>query len=219
MIEDLFLRWVVTTLFVITAPGCLYGIAAGRLSRAGIVGSSLHALMAIAMVVMAWPHGADIPTTGLLLASLLATASFAAVAVVRTERRRTNAYHAMMMLAMAWMYAAMRGGRQPASSDVAGASTHHHSSSMPGMDMPGMDMPGMDVPATETAHHATGTPLLSTGLNLLFTIGFAVAGAWWLLWLFARRRTEPLLSSGGHLGIAPRATMAAGMAIMCAVML
>lgn len=209
MIQDLLLRWIVTTLFVISATECVYGIAAGRRSWTGLVGNSLHALMAIAMAVMAWPRGADLPATGPLLFFLLAAAWFIALTLGRPGHRRANAYHAGMMLAMAWMYAVMNGGLLPASSDVASAGAHHGSVSMPGMNMP----------ATVAAPVATGTPPVLTGLNWFFTIAFAVAGAWWLLWLFVRRGTEPFPSSRVQFGIAAQVMMAAGMAIMFAVML
>ena len=127
MIQDLLLRWIVTTLFVISATECVYGIAAGRRSWTGLVGNSLHALMAIAMAVMAWPRGADLPATGPLLFFLLAAAWFIALTLGRPGHRRANAYHAGMMLAMAWMYAVMNGGLLPASSDVASAGAHHGS--------------------------------------------------------------------------------------------
>jgi hypothetical protein len=209
MIQDLSLRWTVTTLFVISAIECVYGIAASRHSWTGFVGNSLHALMAIAMAVMAWPRGADLPATGPLLFFLLATVWFIALTLGQPGHRRANVYHAVMMLAMAWMYAVMNGGLLPASSDVASAGAHHGSPSMPGMNMP----------VTDAAPVATGTPPVVIGLNWFFTIGFAVAGAWWLVWLFVRRGTEPFPSSRVRFGIAAQVMMAAGMAIMFAAML
>ena len=209
MIQDLFLRWIVTTLFVISATECVYGIATRRRSWTGFVGNSLHALMAIAMAAMAWPRGADLPATGPLLFFLLATVWFIALTLGRPGHRRTNVYHAVMMAAMAWMYAVMSGGLLPASSDAASAGGHHGSSAMPGMNMS----------VTVAAPDATGTPPVLTGLNWFFTIAFAGAGACWLLWLFVRRGTEPFPSSRVQFGIAAQVMMAAGMAIMFAVML
>jgi hypothetical protein len=209
VIQDLLLRWIVTTLFVISATECVYGIAAGRRSWTGFVGNSLDALMAIAMAVMAWPRGADLPATGPLLFFLLAAVWFIALTLCRPGHRRANVYHAVMMAAMAWMYAVMSGGLLPAWSDAASAGAHHGSVSMPGMNMP----------VTVAAPVATGTPPVLTGLNWFFTIAFAVAGAWWLLWLFVRRGTEPFPSSRVQFGIAAQVMMAAGMAIMFAVML
>jgi Domain of unknown function (DUF5134) len=209
VIHDLFLRWIVTAFFVISATEYVYGIAAGRHSWTGFVGNSLHALMAIAMAVMAWPRGADLPATGPLLFFLLASVWFIALTLGRPGHRRANVYHAVMMAAMAWMYAVMSGGVLPASSDAASAGGHHGSSAMPGMNMS----------VTFAAPDATGTPPVITGLNWFFTIGFAVAGACWLLWLFVRRGTEPFPSSRVQFGIAAQVMMAAGMAIMFAVML
>jgi hypothetical protein len=184
VIQDLFLRWIVTTLFVISAAECVHGIFSGRLSWTVVVGKSLHALMAIAMAVMAWPSGADLPTTGPLLFFLSATVWFVVITLGHPKHRHANLYHAMMMLAMAWMYTTMSG-----------------------------------MPAMTAAHGAIGTPSFITGLNWLFTIGFAVAGGWWLWWLFVRRRSKPVPSGGAQVGIAAQAVMAAGTAIMFAVML
>ena len=117
--------------------------------------------MAIAMAVMAWPRGADLPATGPLLFFLLATAWFIALTLGRPGHRRANVYHAVMMLAMAWMYAVMNGGLLPASSDVASAGAHHGSVSMPGMNMP------VTVAAPVRHRYATGI----TGLNWFFTMG------------------------------------------------
>ncbi|QRP50444.1 DUF5134 domain-containing protein [Amycolatopsis sp. FDAARGOS 1241] len=208
MIQDLLLRWIVTALFVISATERGYCIAAGRLPPTDLVGNSLQALMAIAMAVMAWPGGAGLAATGPLLFFLLAALWFLAVSVGRAKHRRANAYHVMMMLATAWMYAAMGGGLLPAPHDVASADGRHGSSSMPGMDMPAM----------ETAPGAGGTPPFFTGLNWLLTIAFAVAGAGWSWWLFVRRRTAPSPPGRVQAGIAAQAVMAAGMAIMFAVL-
>jgi hypothetical protein len=209
VIQDLFLRWVVTTLFVISAAECVYGIATSRHPWTGMVADLLHALMAIAMAVMAWPRGADLPTAGPLLFFLLATVWFTAFTLGHTGHRRGNVYHCVMMLAMAWMYAVMSGRLLPAASDVASAGSggHHGSSSMPGMNMPAVD----------ATPEASGTPPFIAGVNWLFTIGFAVAAAWWLLTFFVRRRTEPFPSGRVQVGIAAQVMMAAGMAIMFAV--
>ena len=58
MIQDMTLRWVVTLLFVFSAGVCVQAIVANRHSAANVVSHALHAIMAVAMAVMAWPRGA-----------------------------------------------------------------------------------------------------------------------------------------------------------------
>ncbi|WP_432850485.1 DUF5134 domain-containing protein [Amycolatopsis sp. CA-161197] len=209
MIHDPVLRWVLTALFALCAAERVHGIAVGRLPWQGVVGHSLHALMGLAMALTAWPPGAALPTTGFVLFSLLAALWFITSAARVAGHRRSNAYHALTMLAMAWMYTAMIVGPPPAPAALAG-----HGAPMPVMRMPGMHM--TDVPIVATT---TGTSPFITLLNWLLTIGSAVAGAWWLSELLARRRIKPLASSRAQLAIATQALMAAGMATMFAVMM
>ena len=58
MIQDIALRWCVTVLFLFSAAVCVRGMVTGRHSPRGAVSHALHAIMAIAMAVMAWPRGA-----------------------------------------------------------------------------------------------------------------------------------------------------------------
>src|ERR1700752_425528 len=136
MIADPVLRWIVTALFVISAAECVYALAAGRRSLTHTVGHLLHLVMAIAMAVMEWPRGAALPTTGPMLFFLAATVWFAAITLVESGHRTVNAYHASMMLAMAWMYAVMSGSLLPSpSAGLDGVGGHGMSSmaSMAGM--------------------------------------------------------------------------------------
>lgn len=64
MIHDLVLRWVVTGLFVLTAAECVLAIVGKRRPWAWVVSHGLHFVMALAMVMMAWPSGAQLPSTG-----------------------------------------------------------------------------------------------------------------------------------------------------------
>lgn len=215
MIQDLFLRAIVTALFVLCAAECVYAIATGRRMWTHIVGHSLHFVMAVAMAVMAWPRGAALPTTGPMVFFLLATVWFIVVTLVQAAFRGINAYYASMMLAMAWMYAVMSGGLLPKPSEGSGDGgapvAHHGSSAAP---MPGMDMPGPSgIPGT------VGEPLLITGLNWLCTVGFALAVVWGLYRCFVERKAEPSRPSYRFLGTVAQTMMAAGMAIMFAVML
>ena len=210
MIDDLFLRWIVTALFVLSAAECSYAIATGQRVWTHIVSQGLHLVMALAMVTMSWPWGMALPTTGPMLVFAMATLWFVALTLGHTGHRGINAYHAAMMLAMVWMYAVASGSLIPAPADGAaragGGGTHHP---MPGM--PGMEMPG----ATESA----GNIPLITGANWLCTVGFALAVAWWLYRYFVARKAEPSQPSHRFLGTIAQAMMAAGMALVFGTML
>lgn len=211
MIDDLFLRWIVTALFVLSAAECVYAIATGRRVWTHIVSQLLHLVMALAMVVMAWPRGMALPTTGPMLVFAVAALWFVALTLGHAGHRGINAYHAAMMLAMVWMYAAMSGSLLPVPSDgtsqAAGSGGHH---SMPGM--PGMEMPG-------AAAESTGNPPFITGITWLCTVGFALAVVWWLYRYFVVRKAEPSQPSHRFLGTIAQAMMAAGMAITFGAML
>jgi hypothetical protein len=202
MIDDLFLRWVVIALFVLSAAECAYAITTGRRQWTHTIGHLLHFVMAVAMAVMAWPRGAALPTTGPMMFFLLATIWFVVIALIQSGHRTINAYHASMMLAMVWMYAVMSGDLVPAPSEGAGhggGHAGHHASSMPGAS-------GMSDPAD---------PPFITGLNWVCAAGFALATVWWLYRCFVEREE----SSHRVLGITAQAMMAAGMAITFGVML
>ncbi|MGY4709954.1 DUF5134 domain-containing protein [Mycolicibacterium sp. CBM1] len=228
MIGDLTLRWVVTLLFVISAAECLFSLAVGHRRWPNVVGHVLHAVMAVAMAVMAWPWGADLPTVAPMVFFLLATAWFVGVTLTpqAAGHRIAGAYHALMMLAMAWMYAVMNGGLLPGqSSDAAsgsapaGGSGHagHAGMNMPGMDMGDMDMSGMDSP-TLPAGSGGGPAAYIATLNWVCTVGFAVAAVFWL-YRYLTVRMGHTRGNGHPLGILCQAMMAAGMAIMFGVML
>jgi hypothetical protein len=215
VIQDLTLRWVVTLLFVLSAAECMYAIATGHRRWPSVVSYSLHAIMAVAMAVMAWPWGADLPTVGPMVFFLIATVWFVAIAPsgAAAGHRIVTVYHALMMLAMAWMYAVMNGRLLPgqSSGSASGATAHHGGHA-------GMDMSGMG-----TAHHAAssgpGYPAWIATLNWVCAIGFAIAAVFWLYRYLGARISN---SSGDpvlHLGMLSQAMMAAGMAIMFGVML
>lgn len=194
MIADPALRWVVTVLFTLSAAECIYGIVVGRPRWwPAATCNVLHATMSIAMAVMAWPRGAALPTIPPMVFFLAATVWFVVV-VLRfsdsTGARIANSYHAVMMFAMAWMYAAMNG-------DV-----------LPG-NAPAESMHDM--------HMGPGYPTWVTAVNWLWTVGFAVAALVWLYRYFQARRDDPSLAS--HFGVLCQAMMALGMSIMFGVML
>ena len=224
MIQDLTLRWIVTLLFVVSAAECVYSLAAGRRSVTSIVGHSLHAIMAVAMAVMAWPSGAALPTRAPMVFFAAAAVWFAVIAIRDAAHRWGSGYHALMMLAMAWMYAAMGGLplRRTDSSD---------------MDMSGMDGPPADGGHGGHAGHgghgghgghaghsgagpaASATPEWVGVLNWVCAVGFAIATVVWIYRYIAARLRGSVESSGQQFGMLSRAMMAAGMAIMFGVML
>lgn len=194
MIDDLALRWVVTVLFTLSALECLYAIAVTHRRVPSVVGHGLHFVMAVAMAVMAWPRGAELPTTGPMVFFLLAAVWFAVMAsVAEPANRAVNVYHAAMMLAMAWMYAVMNGKVLPGQ---AVAHAHH-----------------------PHQHGAAATPTWISTINWLWTLGFTVAAIGWLYGYFAARKRTPGPMSPAHLGTLCQVLMAAGMAVMFGVML
>ncbi len=218
MIQDMTLRWVVTLLFVFSAGVYVQAIVANRHSGANVIGNSLHVIMAVAMAVMAWPRGAELPPRAPMVFFAVAAIWFAVIAVRNSASRWGSAYHALMMLAMAWMYAAMGGlalRRAPGPA---------------GMDMAGMDMAGHAGHAGHTGHaghgghsaagpSASATPEWVGVLNWVCTVGFAIATVFWIYRYIAARLGGSTRSTGQQFGILSQVTMAAGMAIMFAVML
>ena len=215
MINDLALRWIVTLMFLFSAAVCVSAIARNRHSTANLICHSLHAVMAIAMAVMAWPRGAELPTRAPMIFFFLAAVWFAVVTLRAGDHRLANAYHTLMMLAMAWMYAAMGG-----------LPLRQQAMSMPGMDMAGMaEAEGSGGHAGHAGHagHSTATHSGTEAatwvgtVNWLCTLFFAAAAAFW----FYRLVTARLRGSdaGSTVGILCQFAMAAGMAIMFGVML
>jgi len=209
MIQDVTLRWVVTVLFVVSAGVYTQAMVVNRQSGADVIGNSLHAIMAVAMAVMAWPRGAELPTRAPMIFFLAAALWFAVITVRSAGHRVANGYHVLMMLAMSWMYAAM-GGLKLRSGE---------SDSMSGM-------PGMEKSSGHAGHaghsgaggHGGSESLDWVGtLNWICAISFGVATVFWLYRLITAR----LQPSEPHetVGILCQLAMAAGMAIMFGVML
>lgn len=212
MIQDMTLRWVVTLLFAFSAVVCVRAIVAHRHSASTVIRNSLHAVMAIAMGLMAWPRGAELPTRTPMLFFAAAAVWFAVVALKAADHRADNVYHTLMMAAMAWMYADMGGLpllQATPPGDVATA----------GMEMPGM--PGMDAgnPGAVAGQPGMEAATWIAELNWLCTIGFAVAAMFWL-YRFITTQMWPSEKRIEHsVRILCQLAMAGGMAIMFAVML
>lgn len=237
MINDLLIRWLATGLFVFSgadyalsalsalpalpalpalstfsalpASSAFSGAPTVTQQRAwtSVVSNGLHLVMAIAMVVMLWPVGAALPTTGPAVFFLLAAGWFATLTALRAKTITALvgcSYHALMMLAMAWMYVAM--------SDQLLACPAAHQTMAPGTSMPGMHMSGTDMAAGATA------PGWVSAVNWFWLLAFAIAAIIWvIISVRARPRagTESWRSCLTHAG---RAMMAAGMAIAFAAM-
>ncbi|MEV0674544.1 DUF5134 domain-containing protein [Mycobacterium sp. NPDC050441] len=211
MIADLALRWVVTVLFALSAVECTYALVGSRGRLNAAVSQLLHLAMAVAMMVMAWPRGAELPTLGPMFFFLAAGLWFL-VSLLRSassEARLLNGYNAVMMVAMVWMYAVMNGNVLPRHGETIAAGSH---------DMDAMHMTGHDAGGPAMAmEHASLQPLWIPAVNWLVTIGFVIAATVWLYRYFAARQQSET-SPFSHFGTLCRAMMAAGMAIMFGVM-
>ncbi|MDO3400279.1 DUF5134 domain-containing protein [Mycolicibacterium neoaurum] len=221
MIADLTLRWVVTLLFAVAAAECTLTLVVARHNRAAAIGHSLHLLMAIAMAVMAWPRGAALPTTGPMVVFLFATVWFLAVAAVVSTTaagRLVNGYHAVMMFAMAWMYAVMNGSILPGHSTSASTGGGHGGGGHAGHA--GHGGGSTDMPAMEPSEGSDSVPSYIDVMNWFWTVAFAVAAAFWVYRYFVTRRAdEGATLNLVHFGTLCQAAMAAGMSIMFGVML
>jgi hypothetical protein len=200
MIHDIVLRWIVIGLFALTAVEYGVAVVTKRGPWTSAVNHALHFVMAIAMVVMAWPWSAQLPTTGPAVFFLLAGVSFVAMAVFAvptTAGRELYVYHGVMMLATAWMFAIMNGHLMPA-----------RSSTQPNMSMPGMDMSPMNMPASPAGNEP---PIWFGVVGWVGAAGFALAAIFWTYRYFIDRRRK--MTPRRSLGDLGQAMMAAGMAI------
>ena len=189
MIQDIFLRWIVTALFVLSAAECLFAIATGRRTWTRVVGRLLHFIMSVAMVVMAWPWGATLPTIGPLVFFLLAAVWFVALGLTDADHRVVNGYHALMMLAMSWMYAVMNGNLLPGQGGTARGTAR--SDIAPHRAWRAWTCRECDMSDTDIGRRCRGDPAWIDAINWLGTIGFAIAALWWLYRYFSLRKAEP----------------------------
>jgi hypothetical protein len=199
VIHDLVLRWLVTGLFVLSAAECVFAIITQRRPWTSVVSNGLHFVMAVAMVVMAWPWSAQLPTTEPAVFFLLAAVWFVTIAVVAaqtTAHRVLYGYHALMMLATAWMYPIMNGDLLPLRSNTKS-------------DMPMPSMPpttgGMSMPPSG------GAPVWFTAVGWFGTLSFAAAAVFWTYRYFIERHPEA--TRRRSLGSLCQAMMATGMTI------
>jgi len=197
MIHDIVLRWVVTGLSALSAAAWGFAILNRHRGWTEVVRFGLHFVMAIAMAVMVWPWGAQLPATGPAVFFSLATVWFVISALVPAETvplRTAYGYHALMMLAMAWMYTFIHGLLLPGHSSM-----HHHAD---------MDMAGKEAQASAEP------PGWVTAINWCWFIGFVVAAIFWTSGLGIKRADGSTHGWWRSLDVPAQTTMAAAMSIM-----
>lgn len=214
MIGDLALRWAVTVLFVASIAGFGYLLTSQRGRWICTVNHLVHVVMSVAMIAMAWPAGMSLPTTGPMAFFALAAVWFGLVtarASCGIADRLTNGYNAVMSSAMVWMYAVMTDGLAGPSPHV----SHHGVLGSSGMEMAGMYMAGSQMSLT-----AVQSGWISA-VNWIASVGFSVAA---LVWLYryvvqcTANRVPPAVKDS-PLGLLCQGLMAAGFAVMFAMML
>lgn len=158
----------------------------------------MHFLMAVGMAVMAWPWSTQSPSTGPAVFFLLSAGWFTAIGIIVARSpgsRLLYAYHVVMMLATAWMYA-----------DMNGPSLSGHLSAQPSASMSGMQVAAMNGSANSAA------PPWFSVVNWLGAIIFVIAAAFWTgKYFVARAHAIPRRRSWGDLA---QAALAGGMAIL-----
>lgn len=208
------LRWMVTTLFGVGFARYGYLLVAQHRCRTSAVSHLLHLAMSVAMILTAWGLGTKPPTITAMICFLVAGAWFVRLAH-RAPRasgdRLTNYYdHAVMMAAMAWMYASMKGSLPGQS----GHSTGHALTTPSITD--GLSMP--------TSAHDMSRPEPEPGwvtaVNWITTLGFAVVAFSSAYRLMAQRRTNPIppIAQLNRAQMLTQAFTAAGTALMFADM-
>ena len=197
MIDDMVLSWVVTGLSALSATAWGFAVVARHRSWTELVRCGLHFAMAVAMAVMVWPWGAQLPATGPAVFFAVAAVWFVTLALVPSETvplRTVYGYHALMMLAMVWMYAFIHGLVLPHPS-----STHRHM---------GMEM------ADRTASTTAGSPDWIATMNWFWFVGFVVAAVFWASGLGVKRADGSTYRLSRSYTAPAQATMAAAMSIM-----
>jgi hypothetical protein len=197
MINDLLLRWVVTVLSALSGVECGLAIVIDRRAWTLVLSDGLRLAMAIAMAVTVWPVGMRLAGTGPAVFFVLAAVWFATVAVVtaRTNAQRAVCgYHALTMIAMAWMLAVMDGHRLSGGSH----SHHHHMSADP---------------------VESSVPGWVTTIDWFWAVAFTLVAVVWAYRFVAERRRPTSHLWRSSLGSAGQAVMAAAMAVMFGAML
>jgi hypothetical protein len=173
VITSLALRWALSGVFAVCAV--LYGAqvrtAPAWQSRAAW---SLHTLMALAMIAMAWPWGMHISTIVYVLVFTAGALYFAYLGVFDTHVRHA-VYHGSMLASMVLMAVAMSSSALP---DTSGAGSI---SAMPGMNMVGAGGGG------ESSAAAPIWVTVSCGPAAVFFLGAAL----WSFFVLVRGPQRP----------------------------
>lgn len=213
--SDLTLRWVVTVLFGASIAIYLYILVAQGRRWTNAVNHLLHLAMSVAMIVMVWGIGMNLPTVATMTFFVLAGLWFARAAAgtsTATGEQFINGYYAVMAAAMAWMFAVMNG-------DLDGQVVHsfdHAPSGAPAMDMSEM---AMTTPRAFLPRGSGGEWI--TAVNWVATLSFAVVALYWACHYLAWRRTDPAPSilRPAHLAPVYQCCTAAGTALMFGALL
>lgn len=216
----------VLALFTMTSIGCAVR-AVTSAEPHHRVNSVLHLIAGLVMIAMLWTWFLRLPAV-YSIAFFAAAACWYAVLLLRDtasprtdartghhESRGALAYHAAMMLAMAWMVVAMTP-LDPASTMESDAMGHEgHRVGMAGTDAGGM--------STHHGMHAmTGSEAWALPLTWALGVGLALAAGWFGLRLahqVGRTTHWHPHSVGVAIDTAVDAAMAAGMAVMFLVMM
>lgn len=213
--SELVLRWIITVFFGASITTYVYIVVAHHRRWPRTVSHLLHLAMSAAMIVMAWDVGMNLPTMAAIIFFLLACLWFARGAgrtSMTTGERLTNGYYAVMMAAMAWMFAVMNGNLP---SRISRPSEHGRSAAL-AMTMSEQDM--------ASPHQMPVTGFASgwiTTVNWLAALGFAAVALYWACHYMARRRTNPGPHTGqlAHLEPLHQVCTAAGTALMFGTLL
>jgi hypothetical protein len=214
LIGDLALRWIVVTLFGISIAAYVHILVAQHGRWTSTINHLLHLTMSAAMILMVWRVGQNLPVVGPLTFCLLAGAWFVRVAIrvsATSGERLTNGYYAVMVAAMAWMYASMHGSLPGYSCPSPG----HAESASRVMNMSGMEMSTQGMPPSVPG------PEWITTVNWIATLGFAVVAVYWPYHYFTNRRANPVphATQLARVELLHQTTTAAGAALMFAMML
>ncbi len=167
------------------------------------------------MIVMAWDVALNLPTVGAVIFFLSAGLWFARAAGRMSSAsgdRLTNAYYAVMMGAMAWMFAVMTGGLP----GQLGHPPSHVPSAALAMDTSGTGtMSGHEMSPT-----GSGAEWITT-VNWIATLGFALVALCWACSYVAGRRINAVPQTGrlAHLEPLYQVCTAAGTAVMFGALL
>ncbi len=215
LMGDLALRWIITILFGVSIATYVYNLLAQHGRWTSTVNHLLHLAMSAAMILMAWGVEMKLPAAGPMLFFLAAGVWFAGAAgrmSTATGERLTNGYYAVMMAAMAWMFAVMSGGLP---GQAGHSSSDHAQSAALALDMSGTEMPAHQMSPTEPADQWIGA------VNWIATLGFTVVALYWVCRYLAERRTNPVphATQLAHLEPLYQACAAAGTALMFGALL